>query len=62
LLKYPTPSSEKWATFPCFSPLLGEAGGKEKERKKGELEEWRKRKEEEELLSALYKFAPTAYF
>jgi hypothetical protein len=50
--------------FPCFSPLLGEDGGKEeeKERKKGELEEWRKRKEEEELLSALYKFAPTAYF
>jgi hypothetical protein len=47
--------------FPCFSLPPGEAGG-EWERKKGEVEEWRKRKEEEELLSALYKFAPTAYF
>jgi len=46
-----------------FTPARGgRRGVKEKERKKGELEEWRKRKEEEELPSALYKFAPTAYF
>jgi hypothetical protein len=47
--------------FPYFSLPPREAGG-EWGRKKGEVEEWRKREEEEELLSSLYKFAPTAYF